>query len=403
MISANGHRKMQVPYCVTRRTNDMRRWKQISACCLAAVMAAGPAGTAWAGSPEFARTAEEWAMLRDNVMEYGELAGLIHEYNVTVQNNQLEYNKTRQDGDVTSDEIAQAYRDAADEYWSQMDGEDPASDAAKRAAARAAEKSADNNVEDLTIYRMTYDQTEANLVAAAQTAMISYHQQQLQLQSAKDNRALLETVYNSAVVRLDARLATQVDVLTAEENLRNADTSIHKLEASIEETRQNLCVMLGWRYNDQPEIRDIPEVDMAKIEAIDLEADKQKALANNYTLNINKRKYDNAQSQSTKETLQKTISDNEQKIGADMIKNYQSVLQSKLAYDQAVAELNLESKNMESANQKIQLGLISNLDYQQQQNTFSGKQIAVQTAKLNLFQAVQTYENAVNGLASTGG
>lgn len=403
MVSAGKNEKMQVPYCVTRRTNDMRRWKQISACCLAAVMAVGPAGTAWAGSPEFARTAEEWAMLRDNVMEYEELAGLIHEYNVTVQNNQLEYNKTRQDGDVTSDEIAQAYRDAADEYWSQIDGEDPANDAAKRAAARAAEKSADNNVEDLTIYRMTYDQTEANLVAVAQTAMISYHQQQLQLQSAKDNRALLETVYNSTVVRLNARLATQVDVLTAEENLRNADTSIHKLEASIEETRQNLCVMLGWRYNDQPEIRDIPEVDMAKIEAIDLEADKQKALANNYTLNINKRKYDNAQSQSTKETLQKTISDNEQKIGADMIKNYQSVLQSKLAYDQAVAELNLESKNMESANQKIQLGLISNLDYQQQQNTFNGKQIAVQTAKLNLFQVVQTYENAVNGLASTGG
>ena len=142
----------------------MRIWKQISACCLAAVLAAGPAGTAWAGSPEFARTAEEWARLRDNVMEYDELAGLIHEYNVTVHNNQVDYNKKRQDGDVTSDEIAQAYRDAADEYWSEIDGEDPVSDAGKRASARQAEKSADNNVEDLTVYRMTYVQTEANLV-----------------------------------------------------------------------------------------------------------------------------------------------------------------------------------------------------------------------------------------------
>lgn len=381
----------------------MRRWKQISACCLAAVLAAGPAGTAWAGSPEFARTAEEWARLRDNVMEYDELAGLIHEYNVTVHNNQVDYNKKRQDGDVTSDEIAQAYRDAADEYWSEIDGEDPVSDAGKRASARQAEKSADNNVEDLTVYRMTYDQTEANLVAAAQTAMISYFQQQLQLQSAKEGRDLLEAVYNSTVVRLNAKMATQVEVLTAEENLRNADTSIHKLEASIEETRQNLCVMLGWKYNDQPEIKSIPEVDMARIEAMDLEADKQKALANNYTLNINKRKYDNAQSQSTKETLQKTISDNEQKIGADMTKNYQAVLQNRLAYEQAVAELNLESKNMASAEIKFQNGLISRLEYQQQQNTFSGKQIAVQTASLNLFQAVQTYDNAVNGLASTGG
>ena len=67
----------------------MKKWKQISACCLAAVLAAAaPTGTAWAGSPEFARSAEEWAKLRDNVMEYDELAGLIHEYNVTVQNKQ---------------------------------------------------------------------------------------------------------------------------------------------------------------------------------------------------------------------------------------------------------------------------------------------------------------------------
>ena len=48
----------------------MKKWKQISACCLAAVLAAAaPTGTAWAGSPEFARSAEEWAKLRDNVME----------------------------------------------------------------------------------------------------------------------------------------------------------------------------------------------------------------------------------------------------------------------------------------------------------------------------------------------
>lgn len=74
----------------------MKKWKQISACCLAAVLAAAaPTGTAWAGSPEFARSAEEWAKLRDNVMEYDELAGLIHEYNVTVQNNQRDYNEKK--------------------------------------------------------------------------------------------------------------------------------------------------------------------------------------------------------------------------------------------------------------------------------------------------------------------
>ena len=70
--------------------------------------------------PEFARSAEEWAKLRDNVMEYDELAGLIHEYNVTVQNNQRDFNEKK---NKTSDEIAQDYRDAADAIRSSMSGE----------------------------------------------------------------------------------------------------------------------------------------------------------------------------------------------------------------------------------------------------------------------------------------
>ena len=42
-------------------------------------------------SPEFAYTADKWASLRDNVMEYGELADLIHEYNPTVRSNRSAY------------------------------------------------------------------------------------------------------------------------------------------------------------------------------------------------------------------------------------------------------------------------------------------------------------------------
>ena len=108
----------------------MRKWKQIGACCLAAVLSVmGPAATAWAGSPEFARTPEEWARLKDNMMEYEELAGLIREYNVTVQKNQLDINDKKKDDRVTSDQNAQYYRDAASDYRNSITGDDPYSDA----------------------------------------------------------------------------------------------------------------------------------------------------------------------------------------------------------------------------------------------------------------------------------
>ena len=47
----------------------------------------------FASSPEFARTAEEWAALKDNKLEYREIGGLVEEYNPTVQQNQFSNRK----------------------------------------------------------------------------------------------------------------------------------------------------------------------------------------------------------------------------------------------------------------------------------------------------------------------
>ncbi|ADL03161.1 TolC family protein [Lacrimispora saccharolytica] len=382
----------------------MRKWKQIGACCLAAVLAVmGPASTAWAGSPEFARTPEEWARLRDNVMEYEELAGLIREYNVSVQKNQLDMNDKKKDDRITSDQNAQYYRDAAYDYRSNISGEDPYSDASNAANANRAEAAADSNVEDIKVYQLTYDQEEANLVASAQSAMVTYFQQKYELESTKSSLELLAAVYQSTLVRQSAGMATQADVLGALESVQSTQTSIDKLTSSIEETRQKLCVMLGWKYNDMPEIREIPAVNMERIAAMNPDTDKEAALSNNYTLKINKRKLENAVGDVTKQTLNRTIASNEQNIGSDVTKCYRAVLQAKAAYDQAGAELALETKNMDTAQRKFDLGSLSRLDYVKQKNAYDTKNIAMKTAELTLFQAVQNYDNAVNGLASAGG
>ena len=55
--------------------------------CVTAALSLGLPARALAASPEFARTQEEWARLRDNVLEYEEIEDLVHEYNTTVLNN----------------------------------------------------------------------------------------------------------------------------------------------------------------------------------------------------------------------------------------------------------------------------------------------------------------------------
>ena len=380
----------------------MKKWKQISACCLAAVLAAAaPTGTAWAGSPEFARSAEEWAKLRDNVMEYDELAGLIHEYNVTVQNNQRDYNEKK---NKTSDEIAQDYRDAADAVRSSMSGDDSPQaimqDSMAEAQALSLEQQADDNVEDSEIFKMTYDQTEATLVSNAQTNMISYHQKARDLDLKKKNRELLAATYDSVVLKMNHGMATQMEVLTALENLQNADAAILTAESDLENTRQKLCVMLGWRYDASPEIREIPAVDLNRIQSMDPAADKAKALENNYTLRINKKKLANSSNNSKKESLQMTIDDNIQRIGSSVDSAYKNVIQSQTAYQQAAVSLEVASKNMEAAERKMQIGTLSRLDYLTQHYAYLQAQVAMEDASMALFQAVESYDWNINGLAS---
>lgn len=380
----------------------MKKWKQISACCMAAVLAAAvPTGTAWAGSPEFARSAEEWAKLRDNVMEYDELAGLIHEYNVTVQNNQRDYNEKK---NKTSDEIAQDYRDAADAVRSSMSGDDSPQaimqDSMAEAQALSLEQQADDNVEDSEIFKMTYDQTEATLVSNAQTNMISYHQKARDLDLKKKNRELLAATYDSVVLKMNHGMATQMDVLTAQENLQNADAAILTAESDLENTRQKLCVMLGWRYDASPEIREIPAVDLNRIQSMDPAADKARALENNYTLRINKKKLANSSNNSKKESLQMTIDDNIQRIGSSVDSAYKNVIQSQTAYQQAAVSLEVASKNMEAAERKMQIGTLSRLDYLNQQYAYLQAQVAMEDASMALFQAVESYDWNIDGLAS---
>ena len=380
----------------------MKKWKQISACCMAAVLAAAvPTRTAWAGSPEFARSAEEWAKLRDNVMEYDELAGLIHEYNVTVQNNQRDFNEKK---NKTSDEIAQDYRDAADAIRSSMSGEDDAgsilSDAMSEAQALTLEQQADDSVEDSEIFKMTYDQTEKTLVSNAQANMISYHQKVLDLELKQKNRELLAATYDSVALKMNNGMATQMDLLTARENLQNADAAILTAQSDLENTRQKLCVMLGWRYDASPEIMGIPSADLNRITAMDPSADKEKALENNYTLRINRKKLANSSSNSKKESLQMTIDDNIQRIGASVDSAYKNVIQAQTAYQQASVALDAASKNMEAAERKMTIGTISRLDYLSQQYAYLQAQTAMKNADMDLFQAMESYDWNVNGLAS---
>ena len=101
------------------------------------------------------------------------------------------------------------------------------------------------------------------------------------------------------------------------------------------------------------------------------------------------------------EILQKTIADNDRKIGSALVTSYQNVITAKLAYDQAKADLELADRNFRSMEVNYQLGNVSRTEWENQQYAVQSKRLALKVADMNLFQAMETYDWAVNGLAST--
>lgn len=387
----------------------MKRWKRILPFGIATLMLAATPLQALAASPEFSRTAEEWARLQDDNIEYDELADLIHEYNATVQKNQIELNERRKEFGDTNEKWSNRYRELANELKDNIsypDVDDPGYVYGMSAVVNLESQvdslmeSADKAVEDITTESFTYQSAEAALVSAAQSNMIAYYKNQVQLQVDQAKQSLLQETYQAVVNKQNVGMATAVDVLTAQENLRSVEQALQTDTSSIENARQKLQVMLGWRFDDNPQINALPTVDMNVIAAMNPTEDKVAAIENNYTLKINKIKRENAKSEDTIETLDKTIRENEQNIGASLASSYQGVLAAKTAYDLAVAQAQLEQQSFQSVERQYSVGTVGRMDYLTQKNTTETAQLNVQIAEMSLLQAVQNYQWAVNGLAN---
>lgn len=387
----------------------MKRLKQALSLGLAGVMMTAAPTAAFAASPEFARSAEEWAKLQDNKIEYDEIADLVHEYNATVQKNAIDLSKFRKDYGESNDEWANRYRELADDLEASLsypDVED-SSYASMMTAIVTSEmqidnwrKSADEAVDDYMTYYYNYASAEAMLASNAQQMMIACYVNQLQLELNQKNLDLLNETIQSVRTQQSLGLATEVDVLSAEENIRNANKAILDAQNTIENNQEKLFVTLGWKHDDRPEIGELPEPDLERVAAMNPAADKEQAVENSYTMKINKRKLENAKSSDTKETLEKTIREDTQSIGASVTSSYQNVLAAKASMELKQAQAELQEKTMQTVERQYQLGMVGKLDYLNTKYAYDSAVIQAQTAKYSLLQAIQSYDWVLNGLAN---
>lgn len=388
----------------------MKQRIRIVTLCLAGFLGAASPFKALAAatdSPEFSRTAQEWERLQDNRLEYDEIADLIHEYNVTVLNNRTSYRDYL--GEEPSD-ITKRYRDAATELRNNIQYPDDPTDVSYATMLMAAqmnetqaknlEQQADRNVDDAVSVRLQYEMVEQNLVLSTKLNLISYRQQQLASQLNQKNKELLEALYQSAQVQASVGNATQMEVLNARQAIEQLESSMLNDIKETQTLKQKICLAAGWSYDADPEFGELPAMDPAVIDTVSQAADLAAALENNYTLRISRRQYENSTDNATKENLENTIRDNQQKISSDMNTKYQALLTARASYQLALAEQAIEAQNMAGIQLKFQTGSASRIEYLQESYQMAAKDTAVETAMLSLLSAWETYQAAVNGLAS---
>lgn len=357
-------------------------------------------------SPEFAYSAEKWATLRDNKLEFDEISDLVHEYNPTVVQNEISYKdyltKNR-------DDVAQDYYDKANEIYSNISypDSDDANYGSGVAAALRNEQQAkslmeqgDENTDDQATMRIQYDQAEARLAKQAEGLMITYWTQYYNLDSAKARIAQAKLSCQSEQNRLAAGMSTQAKVLSAKESVSNAEAALVTAESNLASTKESLCLMLGWGYGADVEIAELADPDQSKIAAIDVSADIQTALGNSYAYRLTKTQLTNARTDSVKEKLSETEKNQKETISNSVKSAYDSLLLAQSGYEQAQSALALQEVSMKSADAKLAAGTITKNTYENQQVSYTTAQVTAQTQKLSLLQAMNDYDWAVNGLAS---
>ena len=357
-------------------------------------------------SPEFAYSAEKWATLRDNKLEFDEISDLVHEYNPTVVQNEISYKdyltKNR-------DDVAQDYYDKANEIYSNISypDSDDANYGSGVAAALRNEQQAkslmeqgDENTDDQATMRLQYDQAEAKLAKQAQGLMITYWTQYYNLDGQKARIEQAKLSYQSEQNRLAAGMSTQSKVLSAKESVSNAEAALVTAESNLASTKESLCLMLGWGYGADVEIAELAEPDQSKIAAIDVNADIQTALENSYAYRLTKKQLTNARTDGVKEKLTETEKNQRETISNSVKSAYDSLLLAQSSYEQAQSALALQEVSMKSADAKLAAGTITKNTYESQKASYTTAQVTAQTQKLSLLQAMVDYDWTVNGLAS---
>lgn len=361
------------------------------------------------------------ARLQDNHMEYDELFDLVKNYYGPIKSGYAAIDAAK--GNTL--DIAAASRVMADDMTAQeqelqaamkdmpvVPGEVKAALAQLRAGIRGLEKGEEGAQRSAGNFDSQYrgiDRQTNGLVRTLESLMNQYEQLTSQRALAAQSVELARKAGDMQTAMQARGLAVDAGVLSAAAQLSAAQDQLVSVDSGINQLRKTLCKFTGWDVNTgNPEIGPVPHADLAAIAAIDVSADQEKAVNNNYTLIALRSKaagsgMNTVESETVKGTTKtrnklRAVEFNENTVRSNIRTLYDTIMEKKARYDSASTAWQSAQLSWNAAQLQRQSGADSEIEFMQKELAYLQAQSGYQCADLSLQQAMKNYEWAVKGV-----
>ena len=401
------------------KTNHLR---SVTAATMALLLAASAPFQTFAAeeNPAGSYSADQ-QRLADNQLDYDEIGARVKEYYGPIKSAYAMARGMKED----QGQIAVNSRTTADDLLSQAKA---AEDLAKeqsgmeqmisKATARALRKSVNQlrttaNSLDRSLERKSSSEKQidrqANSLILNVEMMLNQYQQLLSQRTIAAKGVELATAAKQLQDTMQAQgMAVDADVLSAAASLSSSQSQLNQLDAGIEQIRKMLCSFTGYDEAANPVFGEVPSADPSYIATVNVTEDKEKAVNNNYNL-ISLRSQTGGgmtdlQIRTSKTTTQtanklRNVEYSEENVRSNIQALYDEMEEKNASY--TAAKTSYESGQIAWQAAQIQKanGMLSNIQYMQQELAWLQAQSGYKCADLALQQALQNYKWAVAGVS----
>lgn len=390
----------------------------------------------------------------DNTFDYSDISSLMLKYNTTVQTNQNTLDKLFANYTSLEDAIDKANSSisAMSKAIAQMKAAYPQYDLLPSGTDEADKineillnldtinarnvQSLSGTISSLESQITTMERQQEDIQTAIDKMGIQIKMANAQINSSAEKLILSYKELNTEKKKLDANLDTlqrnlEMTVVYKEQGLAT-DSDVNNIKISIESLKNNirsverqkgniisqLNLMIGEDYSDSAEvIFKSSNMNSFNLSSIDSVSDMNTALENNYNIKLQeyeivscKAAASRAEEDDDADGYQAALLDYDNALikyddtvrseKLKISKAYEALEDSGKALDLETNRLNQEKINLDKANLNYSLGAISKKALSDTENTYKLQQLALETAKYNLFDSYRQYQWIIKGLSN---